>query len=199
MTKEALIIFTKNPEAGKVKTRLAASLGNETALAVYRQLVAHTVSVTEQLPVDKFVFYSDYIDQQDVWNNKHYIKQLQYGNDLGERMKNAFHFIFEFGYDKAVIVGTDCPELSENIILNAFHKLAGFDVVIGPAFDGGYYLLGLTRVHSQLFTDMEWSNENVLPETISRCKSSGLLFRLLQTLRDVDDEKDLVALNLSKP
>ncbi len=95
MMKEALIIFTKNPEAGKVKTRLAATIGNEAALSVYVQLLSHTVSITNYLPVDKFVFYSSHILQEDIWNNKHFFKHVQAGSDLGERMKNAFAAIFK--------------------------------------------------------------------------------------------------------
>lgn len=198
MKKEALLIFAKNPVAGKVKTRLAATIGSKEALCVYKQLLSHTVSVTEDLPFDKFVFYSNNIEQEDLWNSKHYFKELQHGDDLGERMRNAFASIFQKGYYKAVIIGTDCPALNETIIQDAFSKLNDVDIVIGPAYDGGYYLLGMNNCHSFLFESMHWSTANVFTETIRRCKSKGLLFLLLQTLQDVDEEKDLEALNLVK-
>ncbi|MEO6549029.1 MAG: TIGR04282 family arsenosugar biosynthesis glycosyltransferase [Ferruginibacter sp.] len=189
--KHALIIFAKNPEAGKVKTRLAAAIGNEAALAVYHQLLFHTVSATQYLPLDKFVFYSDYIQQEDIWCNKNYFKELQQGIDLGERMKNAFASVFKKGYEKVTIIGTDCPCLNAEIIVNAFAYLQYNDVVIGPAEDGGYYLLAMDKLHQQLFEGIEWSTGNVLNATISKCDALQLKHYLLPILNDVDEEKDL--------
>jgi len=191
MTKQALLIFTKNPVAGQVKTRLAATLGNAEALSIYKQLLLHTVSVTEYLPVDKFVFYSNHIQQEDVWNGKHYSKELQQGNDLGERMKNAFSSIFQKGYDKAVIIGTDCPGLNAGIIMNTFAYLNLHDIAIGPAEDGGYYLLGMKQLYPGLFKNIKWSTNSVLGETISKCTALQLDYSLLPVLNDIDEEKDL--------
>src|SRR5205809_861444 len=120
MNKHALLIFAKNPEAGKVKTRLAASIGNDAALLIYLRLLDHTVSITEDLTVDKFVFYSNYIEEQDLWNSKLYSKQLQHAGDLGKRMENAFRYVFQKGYEKVIIIGTDCPDLNAEMIMNAF-------------------------------------------------------------------------------
>ena len=122
MSKEALLIFTKNPEAGKVKTRLAATIGDAEALRVYKQLLMHTVSETNFMSADKYVFYADYLDPDDIWNDKRYYKELQHGNDLGERMMNAFASTFRKGYDKIIIIGTDCPSLDQSIINDAFSK-----------------------------------------------------------------------------
>ena len=193
---EVIIIFARNLLFGTVKTRLAASVGDHQAMEVYKQLSQHTKSITDALPVHKIVFYSTFVDHNDEWDNKGYSKQVQFGNDLGERMKNAFSFVFRSGYSKAVIIGTDCPALDENIILDAFKKLDDADVVIGPAYDGGYYLLGLKQLHAALFDDMQWSTTSVLPETIKRCRSNHLSFVLLQQLHDVDEEKDLLHLKL---
>ena len=192
--KDALIIFTKNPEAGKVKTRLAATLGNEAALSVYVQLLSYTVSITNYLPVDKFVFYSNHILQEDIWNNKHFFKQVQAGSDLGERMKNALDVTFQDGYDKIVIIGTDCPDLNAGIIMNAFAYLNSHDVVIGPAEDGGYYLLGMKQLYSELFENIIWSTNTVLNETQMKCTALQLNYYLLPVLKDIDEEKDLVHL-----
>jgi rSAM/selenodomain-associated transferase 1 len=191
MMKNAVIIFTKNPEAGKVKTRLAATIGNDAALSVYVQLLSRTVSITNQLPVDKFVFYSNHIMQEDIWNNNHFFKQVQSGHDLGERMKNAFTDIFKKDYEKIVIIGTDCPDLNPNIILNAFARLDFHDVVIGPAEDGGYYLLGMKQIHPQLFENISWSTDAVLSETQIKCDDLQLDYHLLPMLKDIDEEKDL--------
>ena len=190
----ALMIFVKNLAYGKVKTRLAASVGNDKALNIYRQLLEHTRSVTESLPVDKIVFYAEEIVEQDMWSNESYQKQLQQGTDLGERMKNAFSFAFDAGYSKVVIIGTDCPALTGHIIENTFVNLDNTDVVIGPAFDGGYYLLALKHSHSFLFEHIQWSTASVLPSTVERCRQHGLALSLLQELHDIDEEKDLVHL-----
>jgi uncharacterized protein len=191
MSKEALLIFTKNPEAGKVKTRLAATLGDEAALSIYRQLLLHTVSATEYLPVDKFVFYSNHIGQKDYWSDKNYYKLLQEGNDLGERMKNAFVAAFQKGYNKVVIIGTDCPDLNAPVIMNAYVYLEDHDIVIGPAIDGGYYLLGMKKLHPRLFEKIDWSTGKVLAQTLKICESSNLSTFLLPELSDIDDENDL--------
>lgn len=194
MTKQALLIFTKNAEAGKVKTRLAATIGNEAALSIYMQLIAHTIAVTEALPVDKFVFYSGYIEREGAWSNKNYFKQLQQGNDLGERMSQAFAFAFQKGHNQIVIIGTDCPELNAEIIINAFALLNKHDVVIGPAEDGGYYLLGMKQHYSELFENMHWSTNTVFDETARKCAALQLAYCLLPVLKDIDEEKDLVHL-----
>jgi len=198
MMKDALIIFTKNHEAGKVKTRLAATLGNEAALSIYVQLLSHTVSITNYLPVDKFVFYSGHILQEDIWSNKHFFKQVQAGSDLGERMKNAFAATFQKGYDKIVIIGTDCPDLNAGIIMNAFAYLNSHDVVIGPAEDGGYYLLGMKQLYSELFENIIWSTNTVLNETQMKCTALQLNYCLLPVLKDIDEEKDLQTFNLQR-
>lgn len=190
--KEALIIFGKNPETGKVKTRLAATIGDKAALAVYQRLLFHTAAVTGDLPMDKFIFYSEKIMHKDIWKKERFIKQTQRGKDLGERMKNAFEDLFEKGYRKIVIIGTDCPELTAGIITNAFTCLDTRDVVIGPAADGGYYLLGMTQLHSSLFQNMLWSTSTVLKGTTSRCHTLNLNYDLLPILNDIDNEKDLI-------
>lgn len=190
MKKQALIVFVKNPVYGQVKTRLAATIGNKKALQIYQQLIQHTQSITQQLAVEKIVFYSDKIDANDLWQNE-YQKQIQTGNDLGERMMNAFNYVFQNNYLKAVIIGTDCAELTSEIIANAFNKLNENDVVIGPAADGGYYLIGMKELHQQLFTNIEWSTNKVLQITIERCQQNHLSYFLLEELHDIDEEKDL--------
>lgn len=196
MTKQALLIFAKNLEVGKVKTRLAATIGKDAALSVYKQLLEHTAIVTRNIPVDKFVFYSNHVVEKDVWDNEHYSKRVQKGNDLGEKMKNAFAEIFHLGYSNVVLIGTDCPKITGAIIGEAFDKLVEVDAVIGPALDGGYYLIGLKSNCSSIFENISWSTSSVLQETITKCKSARLLFILLQTLQDIDEENDLLNLNL---
>jgi rSAM/selenodomain-associated transferase 1 len=190
-TRSLLIIFYKNPKAGKVKTRLAATVGDDKALTIFQKLALHTKTITGNLGIDKIVFYSDAIDLMDIWPNATYLKAMQQGKDLGERMKNAFIAGFETGYTSICIIGTDCYELTEQIIRQAFESLQSADAVIGPAHDGGYYLLGMKEPNSSIFDNKEWSTNSVLQDTLSDFKSLGLNYVKMQELRDVDTENDL--------
>ncbi len=189
--KDLLIIFYRNPKIGKVKTRLAATVGNQKALEIYMKLSLHTKTITEDLNLEKIVFYTDVIDLMDIWPNATFLKALQDGKDLGEKMKNAFVAGFETGYSSICIIGTDCYELTAEIITQAFEALKSADAVIGPARDGGYYLLGMTNPHTGVFNNKNWSTETVLQETIHDFESLGLHYFLLQELKDVDTENDL--------
>jgi uncharacterized protein len=186
-----LIIFYRNPEKGKVKTRLAATLGDDRALLVYLELARQTRTVTVLLDFDKAVYYSNKIDESDLWTKKDYGKFLQRGSDLGERMRNAFEEGFARGYKSICTIGTDCYELSSSEIREAFQYLKDHDVVIGPAADGGYYLLGMNKLHPQLFEKKQWSTKTVSDDTIKDIEAAGLTFLELITLRDVDTEEDL--------
>ena len=186
-----LIIFYKNPELGKVKTRLASSIGEAKAFSIYLLLAEHTRRITEHLGVYKVVFYSDYIDVDDSWANSVYQKRLQLGMDLGERMANAFKFGFSEGYKSICIIGTDCFELTGSIVEEAFRKLLTHDVVIGPANDGGYYLLGMNYLCNKLFENKKWSSSSVLADTLADTRMLGLTSWQLEKLTDVDEEKDL--------
>ena len=189
--KEVLIIFAKNPEYGKVKTRLAATIGNEQALFIYQKLIEHTIAITKKISADKIVYYSDSIVEKDTWGNNFYQKKLQSGNDLGERMKNAFKSSFTAGYQKVIIIGTDCFELNEEFISIAFEKMNDDDVVLGPAKDGGYYLLGMKKFYPSFFENIEWSSEKVLKQTLTTAMRLNLSVFLLPQLSDIDREPDL--------
>ena len=186
-----LIIFYRNPELGKVKTRLAASLGDEKALAIYLRLASHTKSIAGGVEVDRVVYYSDFIDTEDNWPNALFNKQIQRGDDLGKRMLNAFADGFIADYHSICIIGTDCFELTSEIITNAFQKLEKMDAVIGPASDGGYYLLGMNSLLPGVFKNKKWSADSVYAETLSDFKKLGLRCFQLDVLADVDEEKDL--------
>ncbi|MGB8190735.1 MAG: TIGR04282 family arsenosugar biosynthesis glycosyltransferase [Chitinophagaceae bacterium] len=186
---EVVIIFTKNPVYGKVKTRLAAGIGADKALEIYHELVACTHSSIKELTCDKIVYYSDNIQHNDLWDEG-FEKAVQQGADLGERMHNAFKNVFDLGYKRAVIIGTDCPSLNAQLVMQAFDKLNTQDVIIGPAADGGYYLLGMKTNHD-LFKNIAWSTAGVLDSTIEICKQLELNYYLLPVLNDIDEEKDL--------
>ena len=193
MTENVLIIFVKNLIEGQVKTRLAATLGDDTAMDIYKRLLKNAHDKMQSFEVDKIVSYSDFI-VEDIWENNLFQKEIQEGNDLGERMGNAFKSSFTAGYKKSIIIGTDCPGINIDILEEGFLKLNNSDVVIGPAADGGYYLLGMNKVHSFLFQKIKWSTDKVLQQTIDLCDKNHLSYFLLPELSDVDEEKDLIHL-----
>ena len=186
-----LMVFVKNPELGKVKTRLASTIGKGKALEVYKTLLAHTCTIVNPIYFDKAVFYLDSITHNDLWNDERFQKYLQDGEDLGEKMLNAFVLAFKRGYDKVVVIGSDCPQLTAEIIEKSFESLNFNEVVIGPAKDGGYYLLGMNKLYSELFQNKTWSSENVLLDTLIDLKKTNIPYTLLETLSDVDREEDL--------
>lgn len=190
-SKSLLIIFYRNPELGKVKTRLAAAIGDAKAYSIYLLLSEHTRTVVDDLPHQKALYYSDYVDVDDAWSNNSYQKLLQSGGDLGEKMENAFKTGFNSGYKSICIIGTDCLDLNARIVSEAFRKLLTHDVVIGPAVDGGYYLLGLNHLHSALFKNKGWGGHTVLTETLHDIKLLGLTFFQLELLNDIDRAEDL--------
>jgi uncharacterized protein len=189
--KNLLIVFYRNPELGKVKTRLAKTVGDEKALAIYLRLAEHTRSISQDLSLDKVVYYSHFVDTEDTWPNSSFQKKAQQGNDLGEKMQNAFAEGFKNEYTSICIIGTDCFELTSEIIQQAFDQLEKHDTVIGPANDGGYYLLGMKKSTPELFQNKNWSTDSVAKDTIHDFKRLRLSFVKLPPLTDVDEEKDL--------
>lgn len=187
-----LIIFVKNQLKGKVKTRLAETVGNEQALRIYKKLTDYTCSVANAVDADRQVWYSDYIAKDDIWEkSRHvYAKKLQQGNDLGERMYAAFCNAFNERYQKVVIIGSDCAELTANLISDSYQRLDDNDLVIGPSEDGGYYLLGMNRLYGRLFEDIPWSTAEVLPQTMQIAEKMDLDVYMLPELNDVDNEED---------
>ena len=192
MKKRVVLIFAKNLIHGAVKTRLAETIGNDRAFSVYKELLQHTKEIIKNIIADKIVFYSNNVEEKDIWNDKIFKKQLQSGNDLGERMQKAFDHAFDKGYEEVLIIGTDCFELTTSIINDAFSNLINNDIVIGPAKDGGYYLLGMKKLHGEMFQNIIWSTSLVLQQTLSVCIKQNLSYQLLQCLSDIDNEEDLV-------
>jgi len=190
-SKKALIIFTRNPELGKCKTRLAKTIGNQAALEVYKDLLNHTASIAAQVAADRFVFYSESIQKNDLWDSNIFRKKLQRGNDLGAKMENAFLDLFQMTYEKIVIIGSDLPDLETNHITSAFEALNTTEVVLGPALDGGYYLLGLSKMHDFIFNNKSWSQSNLFEETTVELRHHKIPFTTLETLNDIDTFEDL--------
>ncbi len=197
MTKNLILIFTRNPKLGKCKTRLAKTIGNENALAVYKLLLQHTAKIVAQTPYDKAVYYSVKIRKNDMWDDNSYQKYQQHGNDLGERMHNAFKESFQRGYKKVIIVGSDLYDLKASHINEAFEKLNTNDFVIGPAKDGGYYLLGMKTLTKTIFENKEWGTETVRENTLKDLQNQSVF--QLETLNDIDVYDDIKDYDIFKP
>lgn len=186
-----LIIFIKNPVKGKVKTRLAASIGDDKALEIYLKLIGFTLRIAADTKAKTHLFFSDHLME----NYDGDTKNIQQGNNLGERMKNAFHSVIKGEEKKTLILGTDCAELHTEIIQLAFEQLETHDLVIGPAQDGGYYLLGMKKYFPEIFNDIEWSTSEVFNKTLLIAKNNSKSVFLLPVLRDIDTEDDLFTLS----
>lgn len=188
MSKELLIIFVKNIKLGKVKTRLAKTVGDDHAFTIYKALVEVTEKATSKMDVDKRIYFSDAIVSE-KWPTAY--KAMQKGADLGERMSNAFKDGFNDGYENIVLIGSDLPNISSEIINRGFKKLKQNDIVFGPAEDGGYYLVGMSKFHQFIFKNKAWSTSNLLDETLNELKHKKINTSLIETLNDIDTFEDL--------
>jgi len=184
--------------AGQVKTRVAATVGHQRAVEVYVELLKHTQKViggfleqhTTEAQLKVKVYYGDYVNPNDLWDELPVQKHLQAGADLGARMKNAFADAFGARADKVLIIGSDCLALNPTHLQAAFEALAQHEVAIGPALDGGYYLLGMTRLHDFVFENKPWSEPTLLTQTQADLKANKVNYQLLETLSDIDTWED---------
>lgn len=196
--KRALICFLKYPEPGHVKTRLAAELGSIGAANLYRSLAERVI--TEVYPLSEsyqliICFDPKHNEDQFIsWLGDQWTYWPQEGYDLGSRMANAIAQALEEGFDQVMLLGSDCIELSESFIEEAFEALNKNRAVIGPSSDGGYYLLALSHMDDFLFDDMAWSTDQVLPTTIDRLEAREYSYHLLEEKIDIDTQDDLVKL-----
>ncbi|RPD48571.1 glycosyltransferase [Hymenobacter sediminis] len=189
-----LLLFARPPELGRVKTRLAADIGAEAALAVYRQLLTYTRGVAGPVAAHKIVWLAEAgpaADLTDWWPG--FEQQPQPPGDLGQKMEAAFAYSFARQATAVVIIGTDCPGLTTEHLEAAFEALATHDVVLGPATDGGYYLLGMRQLWSSLFQNKAWSTATVRAATMADVEHLGLRLHLLPELSDLDTGADLRA------
>lgn len=188
-----VIVFLRYPRPGKVKTRLAASIGHEQAAAFYKQCVERLMGELARLPAEIAVVYY-FVDDDDrsalrSWMGPDATLRPQTQGDLGVRMQSAFTDVFADGAARAVIVGTDVPDLTAEIITGAFAALDASDVVIGPSNDGGYYLLGMNMMQP-LFDGIGWSTMTVALETVNTARALGLRVAELEHLDDIDTGDD---------
>jgi rSAM/selenodomain-associated transferase 1 len=188
MSKTLLIVFVKNNILGKVKTRLAKTVGDNKAFEVYKQLVDITEECSLKVDSDKHIYFSEKVINS-KWVDE--LKFVQQGNSLGDRMSNAFENGFKQGYEKVILIGSDLPEISPSIIQEGFDKLEKSEVVFGPAEDGGYYLIGMKKPRKFIFENKPWSETGLLEITLDELGKQDVSFSLLQTLNDIDTFEDL--------
>ena len=193
--KNILIIFLKYPEAGKVKTRLAKDVGDDEAARIYSHMALNIIEgAIDPKSYNTIIFYDPPEKEKEIknWIGKKEVQYLpQIGNTLGDRISNAFKEVYSNGADKTVIIGTDCLEVTSEIINKAISLLGETQVVLGPAEDGGYYLLALNQDRPQIFQDINWSTEHVLNQTVSKIVENKLNYQKLKTLKDIDTVDDI--------
>ncbi|MBK8701837.1 MAG: TIGR04282 family arsenosugar biosynthesis glycosyltransferase [Saprospiraceae bacterium] len=181
----ALIVFVKNTGFEAVKSRIALEKGHIVAEMVYAELLEAVKESCRYSAADILVFYSHHIDQNDIWNGIAKERFLQSTGDLGEKMNAAFDVALA-QYDKVAIVGSDCPYLTPTILEEAFALLDATDVVLGPARDGGYYLLAMKKLYPEIFRDITWSSDEVFGQTLHKIMGLGRSVATLEKLEDID-------------
>ena len=204
MSDPAVIVFLRAPETGRVKTRLTARVGNgprglspDAALKLYRAFVEDTLEAAAgQGSVFLFFHPPGKRELVENWLGNGYPLTAQAGEDLGGKMAHAFRTVFDRGFERAVLVGTDIPELDPAIFDSAGKALEQSDAVIGPSRDGGYYLIGMNRpaFSDRFFSGMSWSTSRVLDDTLAVFRQHGVSYECLRTLNDVDTPEDLADL-----
>lgn len=188
MRKDLLLVFQRNAVLGKVKTRLALGVGQSRALEIYRYLVAYTHRMLSSVSVPVALFVDEELMDHSLPSVEWMC--LQEGSNLGEKMANAFQKSAALGAERMVLIGTDCPTLDVELLMQAFNELNQVDLVLGPASDGGYYLVGMKKMHPRLFEGITWSTSTVLKETLKLAEREGLSVHLLPELSDVDTATD---------
>lgn len=192
-----LIIFAKEPEKGKVKTRLLGHLSEGRCLKLYKAFLKDTLELAKPLKrIDRVLAHDS------LSNKPRYLKQIahsftfykQIGKNLGQRMHNAFQFAQKMNSNKAVIIGSDSPNLPVKYIKDAFRRLDRNDIVLGPSHDGGYYLIGLKQPCAEIFRGVKWSSETVLKKTVKNSLKLNKKIALLHKWYDVDDSIGLIRL-----
>lgn len=190
-----IIVFVKYPEKGRVKTRLAEDIGSENAAELYKRFTEDILESLTDIKAAKLVFFCPRDRRKEfmIWLGGGYQFYPQLGNDLGERMKNAFTFGFKEGYQNMIILGSDSPDIPKAIIKEALNSLLIKDAVIGPAQDGGYYLIGFKKdsFNSSIFERIEWGANTVYGKTVDILNKKNISFHVLPQWRDIDTYEDM--------
>jgi rSAM/selenodomain-associated transferase 1 len=191
MSKERLIVFVKAPRPGLAKTRIAKTAGSQRAVAIHRELVDAVLGGIGSLPAVELRFMPDDAEPEiRPWVQDGWTSRPQGSGDLGARLARAFAEAFAAGAECVAIIGSDCPEVRTSDVRSAWAELRTHDLVVGPAIDGGYWLIGLRSPQPALFEEITWSSEQVLGQTLQRARALGLRIQLLRILGDIDTEAD---------
>ncbi|MCP4580419.1 MAG: glycosyltransferase [candidate division Zixibacteria bacterium] len=193
----ALMIFVKYPEPGKVKTRLYPEISLSKAAELYKAMVDDIITThSDNIDYEIIICYApaERIDDFNVWLGDRYTLKAQRGPNLGDRLINAFSQVFSDGFNKAIVIGSDCPQISRTEIEAAFDALNNRDIVIGPTEDGGYYLIGMSKLHEAAFRNISWSSDKVLGETLEILSKKRLSVDRLNSKFDIDTYRDVVRL-----
>lgn len=195
MSRKGLIIFAREPLPGKVKTRLAASIGDAAAAGLYEAMLQDVLAISRKIKdVETMVFWDcEESGLQPLADRYRCSSRRQADGDLGQRMQAAFTDMFDNGFEQCCIIGSDIPDLPSDYIKEAFDLLTAekADSIFGPSADGGYYLLGLTLVIPQLFTNIKWSTPLVLRQSLEAAREAGATTALLPVWHDIDTREDL--------
>jgi len=200
---DGLVCFLKFPQPGQVKTRLASDLGEELACALYRDMAERVI--TEVFPLNQsyelilFVDPQHSLDEYRSWLGDQFSFQVQSGHTLGDRMFQACSWALEHKYDRVIIVGSDCPGMDEDFVVDAFSAMEKTDFVLGPSSDGGYYLIGMKLAHEFVFDDIAWSEPDVCDLTVERIEARDLKTTLLEEKQDIDNADDLARFRQGLP
>jgi uncharacterized protein len=194
--RKCTIVFTRYPLPGKTKTRLIPALGEAGAADLHRQMTDRTLAQVRQLQADRVaieIHYTGATGDRELadWLGADLVYRAQGEGDLGERMACSMQKTLQAGCDRVIIIGTDCPGLNTDILQLAFQQLGDRDLVLGPAIDGGYYLIGLRRFIPELFTGISWGTSVVRQQTIEIATKLGLSMGGLPLLADIDRPEDL--------
>jgi hypothetical protein len=195
--RRCIILFVKLPGKGTVKSRLARDMDADFVLRLYESMVLDTIDTLKHARFPFRICFAppDALADAKDWLGHEHAYMPQTGDDLGERMELALARVFSEGMSEALLIGSDIPELTAGMLGDAFHSFAAHDVVIGPANDGGYYLIGFKKstFHPAIFRDMLWSTDSVFHETVERLRKAALSVNVMPECIDADTKADLIA------
>ncbi len=195
-SRERVVVFTRYPEAGKTKTRLIPRLGPEGAASLQRAMTEHVIQQVRELRKDRTIsvevrYKGGNLELMSRWLGLDMLYRKQSGQDLGARMLTAFQEAFDQGEESVLLIGTDCPDITGEILEKGFQELLKSDLVFGPAADGGYYLVGMKRSYPLLFSGILWGTASVLDQTVEKAGIQRLSVAFVARLQDVDRPEDL--------
>jgi rSAM/selenodomain-associated transferase 1 len=193
LNKSAIIIFGKSPCSKSIKTRLAKSRGNEFARSFYFDCLEHVIAELETLPssVEKFLFTEGVWEKNSKIGKSTFDIRPQVEGDLTAKILHAVGIVFDEGFSSVTILGSDTPDLSSDLVLEAIKLLEKYDIVVGPNFDGGFYLLTQKKLEERIFQNLAWSTSEVFTKVIQNTKQLKLKMKAIRSLYDIDNENDL--------